>query len=552
MSATTGGEADRAQSEIIGIVLLTAVVVLLSVLVGGVILDSIETDEKPVANLDVSIDGNGTTVIAHDGGDRLPKSEVSVVFRSGTSGGQPLSNYTQRRGDTDVIFEPGEVVSGGTPDGETIGVLIVHDPSNAVLYDGLVDVAGNATGNKAPTARMTVTPSVATAGQRVTFDASGSSDPDGSITDYEWDLDGDGIYEHRGVVVDRAFSQAGGRTVRLRVFDERAATATTTESLTVTPASISVTSATLSDDGDGIVVPGDPLTAAVTIETTGIVIDSVTADGSAFGAGTVELTDGDGDGTYDGSVTVGSDSVAGDQGMTVTIRSVDGNTTTVETDELAVDLSPPIVTDTSLADGDRDGFVTTDDQVTVTATVSDDVAGVDTVQADAGSFDAGTVELTDGDGDGTYDGTFSVGGTPEEGAQAVSITATDRVGRGATESTESLIVDTTAPEITTFSVEDESEFWLFGFTEQYQIQWETTDDNLGATTVYVNRSEEVQESYTGSEGDETYENARLFEVSGREHTITIVAVDEAGNRACRSVTDTADGSDPPSSAYASC
>ena len=32
-------------------------------------------------------------------------------------------------------------------------------------------------------------------GQPVTFDASGSTDPDGTIVKYEWDLDGNGTYE---------------------------------------------------------------------------------------------------------------------------------------------------------------------------------------------------------------------------------------------------------------------------------------------------------------------------------------------------------------------
>ena len=32
-------------------------------------------------------------------------------------------------------------------------------------------------------------------GQTVTFNGSGSSDPDGTITKYEWDLDGNGTFE---------------------------------------------------------------------------------------------------------------------------------------------------------------------------------------------------------------------------------------------------------------------------------------------------------------------------------------------------------------------
>jgi len=190
--------------------------------------------------------------------------------------------------------------------------------------------------------------------------------------------------------------------------------------------------------------------------------------------------------------------------------------------------------------------------VTVSATVADDGSGIETVQADARAFDAGTVELTDEDGDGTYDATFSVGSIPTEGEQAVSITATDRVGRTTTvETDESLIVDTTAPDIGTFFVSDDSSSWFIFFTESFQIQWETSNEHLAETTVYVNRSGVTQEMYSGRNGDKTYTDMRILAL-GREYTITIVAVDDAGNRACRSVTDTADGSGPPSSAYESC
>jgi len=46
-----------------------------------------------------------------------------------------------------------------------------------------------------PTAALTVTPSVATVGQTVTFDATQSTSIDSPITDYRWDLDGDGNYD---------------------------------------------------------------------------------------------------------------------------------------------------------------------------------------------------------------------------------------------------------------------------------------------------------------------------------------------------------------------
>ena len=49
--------------------------------------------------------------------------------------------------------------------------------------------------NTAPTASFTATPNPAQVGASVAFNASASSDPDGTIAKYEWDLDGNGSYE---------------------------------------------------------------------------------------------------------------------------------------------------------------------------------------------------------------------------------------------------------------------------------------------------------------------------------------------------------------------
>ena len=54
------------------------------------------------------------------------------------------------------------------------------------------DPAGS---NKPPVGSFTLTPETAHLNQTVTFDASSSADPDGTITKYEWDLDGDGTFE---------------------------------------------------------------------------------------------------------------------------------------------------------------------------------------------------------------------------------------------------------------------------------------------------------------------------------------------------------------------
>ena len=54
------------------------------------------------------------------------------------------------------------------------------------------------------------------------FDASASSDPEGTALAYAWDLDGDGAFDDgAGATASRSFAAAGRATVRLRVEDAR-------------------------------------------------------------------------------------------------------------------------------------------------------------------------------------------------------------------------------------------------------------------------------------------------------------------------------------------
>ena len=86
----------------------------------------------------------------------------------------------------------------------------------------------------APSASFTVSPNAASTGQVVSFNGGASSDPDGSISKYEWDLDGNGSFEtdtFTTPTTSRSYSSPGALTVRLRVTDGDGATGETTRSL---------------------------------------------------------------------------------------------------------------------------------------------------------------------------------------------------------------------------------------------------------------------------------------------------------------------------------
>lgn len=100
------------------------------------------------------------------------------------------------------------------------------------------EAAGPPPLNRAPVACFSVTPPTAMVGQTVWFDAGCSFDPDANdlITSYQWDLNGDGLFESSGRTVSWTYFLPGHRAVRLRVTDAHGATGTATQTVWVTTA----------------------------------------------------------------------------------------------------------------------------------------------------------------------------------------------------------------------------------------------------------------------------------------------------------------------------
>ena len=90
--------------------------------------------------------------------------------------------------------------------------------------------------NRPPVARLTATPGTVTTGSPVTLDASGSTDSDGSIVQYRFDLDADNSFETVGTspVATMSYPNAGHVDVRVQVVDSDGGTAIATAPVTVT------------------------------------------------------------------------------------------------------------------------------------------------------------------------------------------------------------------------------------------------------------------------------------------------------------------------------
>jgi len=130
-----------------------------------------------------------------------------------------------------------EYVTEAAPGGSLDVVVEVTDPEAGTDRDtGTVVVPPDAGGGngEGPTASFTVSPSEPLEQKEVTFDGSSSSDPDGSIASYEWDLDGDGNFEREGESITYIYSEPGDYSVTLRVIDDGGAEAETTETVSVT------------------------------------------------------------------------------------------------------------------------------------------------------------------------------------------------------------------------------------------------------------------------------------------------------------------------------
>jgi len=88
--------------------------------------------------------------------------------------------------------------------------------------------------NQSPTANFTANPTSGVAPLEVSFNASNSSDSDGSIISYAWDFK-DGTTGN-GETVNHTFSSIGSYNVELTVTDDKGATNSAIKTITVTTA----------------------------------------------------------------------------------------------------------------------------------------------------------------------------------------------------------------------------------------------------------------------------------------------------------------------------
>jgi PKD repeat protein len=164
------------------------------------------TPIEGAAPLPVTLDASSS----HDSDGSIVSYEWSVNGNPFTSGNQVVNEFTQ---------------------GEYLIELTVKDNQGLTATTSQTILVKAPPPPKPPVASFTATPIEGVAPLQVTLDASGSHDPDGAIVSYEWSAGGPPFAT--GKTITNTFTQ-GEYLIELTVTDDRGATATHSETITVT------------------------------------------------------------------------------------------------------------------------------------------------------------------------------------------------------------------------------------------------------------------------------------------------------------------------------
>ena len=196
---------------------------------------------------DGAMDSASVAITVDEPANQAPTADISATP---TSGEAPLTVSFDGSGSSDAdgsitnyswSFGDGSGANGAvvghtyTSAGQFTAVLTVTDDGDA-MDSATVTITVSEPANQAPTADISATPTSGEAPLTVSFDGSGSSDADGSITNYSWSFgDGSGA---NGALVEHTYKSAGQFTAILTVTDDDGAMDTASVTITVNDASV--------------------------------------------------------------------------------------------------------------------------------------------------------------------------------------------------------------------------------------------------------------------------------------------------------------------------
>jgi len=290
----------------------------------------------------------------------------------------------------------------------TVELTVTDDSGATDTTTQTVSVTG---GNTPPTASFTVSPSSPDSGETVTFDASGSNDPDGTIQRYEWDFGDGNTASATGTTVTHSYSSSGTYTAELTVEDDSGGTNTTTRTISV--GSTGSVGATVKSGSVSVGGTGETGESAITVDAgNGVSIArlNITVDTSV-----AEIVDVQPGADVDPSQPAQTFDVIGQTNDSVRIEynNIQATSNSVSDFELAVvefeaqadDGEATIGLNTDvLRDGNTNSYGTVNEnegKVLIGALFAEPLPGFSSPPQNTGELDPNLYEDLNGDGDGT-------------------------------------------------------------------------------------------------------------------------------------------------------
>ena len=257
-----------------------------------------------------------------------------------------------------------------------------RDIVQADVDDVITGTCGTLDTGGPPAASLAVTNAAPLTGQQVSFDASGSTDPARTITDYSWDFDGSAFNTDTGSTptASHAYTTAGDYTASVRITDNAGQTSVKTMTIHVTPAPPAGTVGVSIDAG--LVATSSPNVTLDFVWPAGATSAMISNDGGFGAAGSTE--------TIALSATVpwtlessGSDRLP----ETVYVRFLGaGSDNTSYTDDIVLDQTVPVIASAHLGRTPAARLAHTAAMPKVQLSASDQISGVTKVQfADSSS-----------------------------------------------------------------------------------------------------------------------------------------------------------------------
>ncbi|WP_340098319.1 type IV pilin [Salinibaculum salinum] len=546
---------SRSQSEVIGVVLLTGVVVVAVSLFTVVAVSNFTnqaTAQKQIADFKLEITTDNLTV-SHNGGDVLSESGIEVIVRtaSGEQQYQLSSDSFSKETDGDTQFEPGEsaVFAHGLTGRAT--VLVVDTDNGAILKRQELSIPVDTTQDPANFAvRIDNTNSPVTEGETLVVRPTITNTGDEQATqNTELTVSGEGVVDSRSLTLDGGESEQIPLEWATEVGDSGEYDATVssandsaTEPVTVRSKSNFEVSI---DDTNSPIREGENLSVTTTVQNTGgspdvqNILLNVSGQSNPVDFEEVAL-----DGGESRQLTLEWPTATGDNGSyDVTVTSEDASTTqsvTVQANE------GPSVT---VKDPNGGEVLTGGSESIINWTASDDGSGIDPDSVDiAYSTDGGssyTNIVTNTTNDGSY--TWTV---PDvDGSDSVVRVSVDdnSSNTGRDTSNETFTIDSSPPTIDTFTDLSASKD-----TDNVTIGSLSISDNASGLSSVDIVVRDPDGNIIGTDNSSNLGGASTFSATdlqvstsgiqpNKQYTVTVVATDGVGKETSASDTTTTSG-----------